>query len=141
MCYVGMVRQSSIGYSTLYKMVLTRKDISFKDDQMKLHRELTFDKPLDKLTVTDFTKMASFITDELGYDNPSFMYLHEYMRQYVAKRRGRNSSLTGENVYDYTKSIAPKYHGTLQRDGKLTKKDARTFRDNGWKIMPESNHF
>lgn len=113
------------------------KNMSLKDDQMKLHRKLTFDKPLDKLTVTDFTKMASFITDELGYDIPSFMYLHEYMRQYVAKRRGNNSSLMGGDIYSFTKSIAPGYHDVLRREGKLTKEDARTFRDYGWKTMPE----
>lgn len=114
-----------------------KEDMSYRDREMELYREEVFNKPLDKLTVSDFTRMATFITSELGYEIATWLYIHEYMRQYVAKRRGTNNSLTGREIYNRTKRKAPKYRNILKREGKLTKDHARQFRDTGWEVIPE----
>lgn len=114
-----------------------KEDTTFRDAEILSYRNRTFDRPLDKLTITDFTKMASWMGTELGYDPALFLYIHETMRQYVAVRRGTNSSLTGRDVYNRLKAKAPKLYNKIAKKGKLTLEDAREFRDNGWKTVPE----
>lgn len=112
-------------------------DTSFRDEEAEAYRRRVFEKPLDELSMMEFTKMARFIREELGYGQPIFLYIQEYMRRYVAERRNTNSSLTGLDIYEHTKSITPKYYKQLKRGGKLTMEDARMYRDEGWKKIPE----
>jgi len=103
---------------------------------MEFYKNFIFNKPLNKLTISDLTWMSNQMIDELEYNISAFLYIHEHMRQYV-KSKGEDNILTGRIVYNHTKAMAPRYYNKIKKMGKLTVKDSKIFRDNGWKLVPE----